>query len=115
VRPRRRISKVARARPLLAAAKVKLRSNSQLKFVHALGQTSTKYIVYTSSHAAVMQAVRSCTAAALQGLARRQCYSTATNVYASTVHNLRINSDTKVIYQGFTGKQGTYVIADLNP
>jgi hypothetical protein len=54
-----------------------------------------------------MQALSRCARPAVQAAVRRQGYATATSAYAATNENLRINKDTKVIYQGFTGKQGT--------
>jgi hypothetical protein len=61
-----------------------------------------------------MQVFSRRTAGVLQAAARKQGYSTATAAYASTAENLRINSETKVIFQGFTGKQGRYGPRALN-
>jgi len=54
-----------------------------------------------------MQAVKTCVASAVRQ-AQRRTYATATTPYSSTINNLRIHNDTRVIYQGFTGHQGTF-------
>ena len=64
-------------------------------------------------HLVAMQVFSRRTAGALQAAARKQGYSTATSGYAATAENLRINKDTKVIFQGFTGKQGRCVIENV--
>ncbi|KAG8532181.1 Succinate--CoA ligase [ADP-forming] subunit alpha, mitochondrial [Bacidia gigantensis] len=55
-----------------------------------------------------MQAFSRRSAGLLRAAIHSQRYSTATSGYAATAENLRINSDTKLIYQGFTGKQGSF-------
>jgi succinyl-CoA synthetase alpha subunit len=55
-----------------------------------------------------MQAFRRNTFSAVRNVAgKRSVTSKANSPYAETVNNLRINKDTRVLFQGFTGKQGT--------
>jgi hypothetical protein len=75
--------------------------------------SSSLFSFFDSGNSAVMQAFRRNTLSALQNASKQQqrrTYVGASAAYASTANNLRINGDTRVIFQGFTGKQGTYVV-----
>ncbi|KAK4868246.1 hypothetical protein LT330_007444 [Penicillium expansum] len=55
-----------------------------------------------------MQAFRRNTLSALRNVGATQRRTQATSAYSETLNNLKINKDTRVLFQGFTGKQGTF-------
>ncbi len=82
-------------------------SETQFRITTTAPPISSLPSQHHQSSSTKMQAISRSTGSALRAASRRQAYSTATSAYAATAENLRVNKDTKVIYQGFTGKQGT--------
>ncbi|KAF2151142.1 alpha subunit of succinyl-CoA ligase [Myriangium duriaei CBS 260.36] len=55
-----------------------------------------------------MQAITKPAGSLIRSALQRRTYASASSGYKSTNVNLRIDGNTKVIYQGFTGRQGTF-------
>lgn len=61
-------------------------------------------LIYSNKMQAISRIVRP----VVQAASKRRAYSTTLSPYSGTVQNLRLTKDTKVVYQGFTGKQGSF-------
>lgn len=79
-------------------------SQQQESFCPTCG-SSLCLAVYCNIGCRNMHALKTCASTALRHASRRG-YATvsSSSAYSQTIPNLRINSETKVIYQGFTGK-----------
>lgn len=73
--------------------------------------TLSKPLTSLTSTSAAMQALKIGAGSSLRHVSRRGyatvADATGSKSYAQTNMNLRITSETKLIYQGFTGRQGT--------